>query len=151
MNDFYILIIGFVTVFISVNAVLYFYLRNQHKKFFNYIKNRNYILIDKVETDIERYSKINTKLLYRKSNIVFLDDEIFILTHNKSTIQIGKSQEIFPGVFKRFTYQSKRKVNYRLEIKGTFNEVFIEGDYKIYLNLKDKNFDLEEYLKYPHS
>jgi len=146
MNDLYILVIGFITILVSINAILHFYIKRQHKKFFRFIAGREYVLLEKVETQIEKYSKMNTKLLYRKSNIVFLDYEIFILTCNKPTIQIQKSEEVFPGVFKRFSFNSKRKINDHLKIKGVFYEGFIKTDYIISLNLKDRNFSLEEYL-----
>lgn len=146
-NDFCILIIGFITAFVSVNTIIYFYLKYKRKIFFNYIKSRNYALVEKVETTIEAYSKISTKLQYRKSDIVFLDKEIFILTYNRPIIHIGTTPEIFPSVFQSFTNYSKVNINDRLEIKGNFTQGFIEGNYKISLNFKGKNFDLEKHLK----
>ncbi|UZT98472.1 hypothetical protein ODZ84_02555 [Chryseobacterium fluminis] len=59
---------------------------------------------------------------------------------------IQKSKEVFPGVFKKFSFNSKRKINDHLKIKGVFYEGFIKTDYIISLNLKDRNFSPEEYL-----
>ena len=84
--------------------------------------------------------------MYRKSDIIFLDDEIFILAWNRQTIQIRTSLEIFPGVSQILSYSSKVKMNDRLEIKGNLHQGFIQGDYKIVLNFKGKNFDLNSII-----
>lgn len=99
-NDFYILIIGFITAFVSVNTIIYFYLKYKRKIFFNYIKSRNYALVEKVETTIEAYSKISTKLQYRKSDIVFLDKEIFIL-HTIGLLYISEQLQKYFQVFSK--------------------------------------------------
>nr|WP_314491154.1 hypothetical protein [uncultured Chryseobacterium sp.] len=84
--------------------------------------------------------------MYRKSDIVFLDQEIFILSWNKQTIQIRTSFEIFPGVSQSLSYSSKVKMNDRLEIKGNLHQGFIQGVYKIVLNFKGKNFDINSII-----
>lgn len=146
MNDFVILISVFIILFITLHTAIYFYIKRERRKFFSYIQNRRYILIEKVDTDIETSSKINYKFMYRKSDIVFLDQEIFILAWNKQTIQIRTSLEIFPGVSQSLSYSSKVKMNDRLEIKGNLHQGFIQGDYKIVLNFKGKNFDLNSII-----
>lgn len=112
--------------------MIYFYLKYKTKLFFIYIKNREYILIKNVET--EGSSKLGYKISSRKANIIFLDEEIFILSLNNSIIQLTKSNEVFPNVFYKYTYDSKLKVNDILEIKNT--------NIKVRLNLKNKNLDL---------
>lgn len=140
MNDFFILIPGFIILFMTLHTAIYFCIKRKRRKFFSYIQKRRYVLIEKVDTDIEKSSRINYKFMYRKSDIVFLDDEIFILAWNKQTIQIRTSLEIFPGVSQILSYSSKVKMNDRLEIKGNLHQGFIQGDYKIVLNFKGKNF-----------
>ncbi|WP_074233500.1 hypothetical protein [Epilithonimonas zeae] len=67
--------IGGILIFcLLANLIIYFYFKQKRKIFFDYIKNRKYILIEKAETNIETYSKISSKLVYRKSDILFLDD-----------------------------------------------------------------------------
>lgn len=151
MNHIYILIIGFVILFGSLNTILYFYFKYRRKILFNFLQTKDYILVEKVETDIERYSKIGNKFFYRKSDIVFFEDEIFIIsyTYNKPIIQIGNGEKKFPGVFQKWNYEFKSKINNRLEIKGIYHDSWIDGNYKIYLNLKNKNFDLEGYVNQP--
>lgn len=80
------------------------------------------------------------KISYRKGDIVFLNDEIFILTINKPIIQLTKSYEDFPGVFYKYSYDTKQKVKERLEIRNS------NGSIKVNLNLKNKDFDLENYI-----
>lgn len=130
-----------ILIFIFVNILIYFLNKNKHKRFFNFIRDRKYDIIRDVETEIEAYSKLGAKISYRIGDVVFLDDEIFIISFNKSIIQLTKSQENFPGVFFKYSYNLKQKVKERLEIKNS------NGSIKVYLNLKNTGFDLENYLK----
>ncbi|WP_294232390.1 hypothetical protein, partial [uncultured Chryseobacterium sp.] len=63
------------------------------------------------------------------------------ISSNKSIIQLTKSQENFWGIFYKYSYDLKQKVKERLEIKNS------NGSIKVYLNLKNTGFDLENYLK----
>jgi len=146
MNESYFFIGGIILFFIVANASIYFYLKYKRKLFFNYIKDQKYTLVKNVETETEGYSKLSSKISYRKADIIFLEDYIFILAYNKPIIQIGNENKIFPSVFHSWNYQSKAKINNRLEIKGKITQGFLNGNYKIYLNFKDKNFDIEKYL-----
>ncbi len=141
MEGFYFFIGGFILVFIFGNIFIYFLNKNKNRRFFNFIRYRKYDVIKNVEAEIEGYSKLGTKISYRKGTIIFLDDEIFIIPFNKSIIQLTKSQENFPGVFFKYSYNLKQKVKERLEIKNS------NGSIKVYLNLKNTGFDLENYLK----
>jgi hypothetical protein len=140
MNESYFFIGGLLLFFIFANLIIYFYLQYKRESFFNSIKNREYTLIKKVETETEGYSQLGAKIRYTNSDIVFLDDEIFILTFNKAILQLTKSQEFFPGIYYKYSYESKLKVNDRLEIRNS------DGSIKVNLNFKNKNFDLEHYL-----
>ncbi len=141
MEGFYFFIGGFILVFIFGNIFIYFLNKNKNRRFFNFIRYRKYDVIKNVEAEIEGYSKLGTKISYREGTIIFLDDEIFIIPFNKSIIQLTKSQENFPGVFFKYSYNLKQKVKERLEIKNS------NGSIKVYLNLKNTGFDLENYLK----
>ncbi len=146
MNDLYFFIGGIVLLLIAVKTAAYFYIQYKWKVFFSYIKDRKYILFKNVETEIEGYSKLGSKITYRKADIVFLENDIFILAYYKPILQIGNENNIFPSVFQRWDYESKTKINDRLEIKGKLTQSFLNGNYKVYLNFKGKNFDLEKYL-----
>ncbi len=141
MNEHYFFIGGFILIFIFANAFVYFLNKSNQNRFFNFIKDRKYDIIRNVETEIEAYSKSGAKISYRKGNIVFLEDEIFIISFNKPIIQLTKGQENFPGVFCKFYYDFKAKVKQRLEIKNS------NGSIKVNLNFKNTGFDLENHLK----
>ncbi|MCF2219080.1 MULTISPECIES: hypothetical protein [Chryseobacterium] len=79
MNESQLFIGGIILIFIFGNIFVYFLNKNKQKRFFDFIRDREYTLVRNVEAEIEGYSKIS----YRKADIVFLDDEIFILTINK--------------------------------------------------------------------
>ncbi|PWN67210.1 hypothetical protein [Chryseobacterium oncorhynchi] len=140
--DTFILIGGLILTFILINIIAHFYLKYKNKLFFTYIKDRKYILIKNVETEIEGYSKLGYKFTYRKANIIFLEGEIFILSFNNSIIQLTKSNESFPSVFYKYTYDSKLKVNDILEIKNTNLNI------KVRLNFKYKDVDLHSIDKH---
>ena len=132
---------GLLLFCLLINLIIYFYLKYKRKIFFDYIKNRNYTLIEKAETNIESYSKISSKLTYRRSDILFLDDEIFILTFNKPILQISKGSECFPSIFQKFIYGTKLRDNDFLKIEGKSHNP-IDGNFKISINLKNKNIDI---------
>lgn len=144
-TELYFGIGGILLICLLINLIIYLYLKYKRKIFFDYIKNRKYTLIEKTETNIESYSKISSKLVYRKSDILFLDDEIFILTFNKPILQISKSSENFPSIFQKFVYETKLKDNDFLKIEGKFYTP-IEGNFKISINLKNKNIDINSTL-----
>lgn len=131
--------------------VPYFYFKRQRKLFFRYIQDKKYTIVKNVETDIETYSKIEYKFFYKLSDIVFLEDEIFIITRSKFIIdgrilQIGKNSDIYPGVFRKFNYHSKIKIDEKLEIKGKFDQVIIKPNFKIVLYFRNKTFDINSFL-----
>ena len=140
MNKSQLFIGGIILIFIFGNIFVYFLNKNKQKRFFDFIRDREYTLVRNVEAEIEGYSKLGTKISYRKADIVFLDDEIFILTINKPIIQLTKSYEDFPEVFYKYSYDAKQKVKERLEIMNS------NGSIKVNLNLKNKDFDLENYI-----
>ncbi|MDR6157499.1 hypothetical protein QF023_001015 [Chryseobacterium sp. SLBN-27] len=140
MNESQLFIGGFILTFIFGNIFVYFLNKNKQKRFFDFIRDREYTLVRNVETEIEGYSKLGAKISYRKGDIVFLDDEIFILTFNKPIIQLTKSYDDFLGVFYKYSYDAKQKVKERLEIMNS------NGSIKVNLNLKNKDFDLENYI-----
>ncbi|WP_294230520.1 hypothetical protein, partial [uncultured Chryseobacterium sp.] len=88
MEGFYFFIGGFILIFIFGNIFIYFLNKNKHKRFFNFIRDRKYDIIRDVETEIEAYSKLGAKISYRKDDVIFLDDEIFIISSNHSIIQL---------------------------------------------------------------
>ncbi|WP_294317897.1 hypothetical protein [uncultured Chryseobacterium sp.] len=141
MEGLYFFIGGFILIFIFGNIFIYFLNKDKHRRFFNFIRDRKYDVIKNVEAEIKGYSKLGAKISYRKGNIVFLEDEIFIISLNKPIIQLTKDQENFPGVFCKFCYDFKAKVKQRLEIKNS------NGSIKVNLNFKNTGFDLENYLK----
>ncbi len=140
MNDLQLFIGGIILIFIFINILIYFLNKNREKRFFNFIQGKKYTVVKSVETEIESYSNLGSKISYRKADIIFLNDEIFILTLNRPIIQLTKSYADFPGVFYKFSYDLKQKVKERLEIKNS------EGSIKINLNFKNKDFNIQEYL-----
>ncbi|UMQ42722.1 hypothetical protein MKS83_03290 [Chryseobacterium sp. Y16C] len=137
MNNLSFFIGGFFLFFITVNIATYFYLKYKRKLFFQYIKDRKYILIPNIEAEIEGNSQFGSKISYRKADIIFLKDNIFLCSFNKPIIQLTKNKEFFPSIYYKYSYDSKIKTNNRLEIKKS------DGSLKINLNFKDENFDLE--------
>lgn len=131
--------------------VPYFYFKRQRKLFFRYVRDKKYAIVKNVETDIEIYSKIEYKFFYKLSDIIFFEDEIFIITRSKFIIdgrilQIGKNLDTYPGVFRKFTYDSKLRIDKKLEIKGKFDQVIIRPNFKIVLYFKNKDFDINSIL-----
>ena len=138
--NLYFLIGGFVLLWILINLIIYLFNRHKHNIFLNYIHERKYTIVKDVETETEGYSKFGSKITYRKSDIIFLDEEIFILRLNKPIIQLSKSDEIFPSIFYKFKYNSKVKINDRLQIKNS------DESLKVNLNFKNKDFDVSSIL-----
>ena len=109
----------------------------------NHIKDRNFIQIDNIETHIDSYSNIGTKLTYTQSDVIFLDDNIFLLTFNKQRIiEISNGTEMFPFVHEHFGYSSKTYRDNILEIKGRTSL----GEINITLNFINKNLDVNKHL-----
>ena len=138
--NLYFLIGGFVLLWILINLIIYLFNRHKHNIFLNYIHERKYTIVKDVETETEGYSKFGSKITYRKSDIIFLDEEIFILRLNKPIIQLSKSDEISPSIFYKFKYNSKVKINDRLQIKNS------DESLKVNLNFKNKDFDVSSIL-----
>lgn len=136
------LIGGFILFLIIINFGIFFYFKYQRKAFFTHIKSRNYSLIEDVEIYIESYSKLSTKLSNRKSDVIFLDEEIFVLTFSKPILRIGNGSEVFPAIGQRFSPSSRTIHNNMLEITGNT----CVGNFKIQFNFKNKNFDLHSIL-----
>jgi len=145
-TELYFVIGGIILTVILLNVIIYFYLKYTRKIFFDYIKNRNYILIEKAEINIESYSKLSSKIVYRKSDIILLDDEVFILTFNKPLVQISKGSEYFPSIFQKFVYDVKLKDNDFLKFEGKLNIFDSNGNFKISINLRNKNIDINSII-----
>ncbi|SHL65501.1 hypothetical protein SAMN05444407_105186 [Chryseobacterium contaminans] len=133
---------AFVLLLILINLIVYFYYKNQQNTFFNYIKNRDFTQIKNIETSIDTYSKISSKFIYRKSNVIFLEERIFLITPNKPIIEISNCIKKFPAVYYHFNYSSKTLKNNTLEIKGNTSL----GKVNIFLNFN--NFDLHSINEY---
>lgn len=136
---------------VLILVILYFYFKRQQKRFFNYIQDKDYKIVKNVETDIENYSKMEYKFVHKMADIIFLEDEIFILIHHKlilggEILQVGKKTETFPGILRKLIYTSKSKVQERLELKGYFNRGILNYDFKIALYFKNKDFDINSVL-----
>lgn len=129
---------GTVLFAVLINVLLYFYHKYRRIIFFRYLDGRHYTIIENVETNIESYSKCGSKLTYLKAQILFLEDEIFIIHFNRPILQLSSSSEIFPSVSPRFKISFKEIHNDILKIKGDTSL----GNFKISLNFKNKNFDL---------
>ena len=133
---------GIILAFVLINLLLYFYHRHRRAIFFKYIHDRDYTLVENIETNIESYSKMSSKLTYFKAKVVFLDDEIFIIHFNGPILQLSSSPEIFPSVSPRFITSLKEIHNDILKITG---DTAI-GNFKISLNFKNKNIDLHSVI-----
>ena len=138
IEDYFIPIGGFTAFLIFLFVIIPYYYKRQQKIFLRSIQDRNYTIVKNVETDIETYSKLQYRFVYKVADIVFLEDEIFILIPNKlilpgAILQVGKTHKTYPGVLRKFTYTSKLKVDEQIEMKGNFDRVLVKSNFKIVL------------------
>ncbi|REC46900.1 MULTISPECIES: hypothetical protein [Chryseobacterium] len=61
MNESQFFIGGFILIFIFGNIFVYFLNKNKQKRFYDFIRDREYTLVRNVETEIEGYSKLGAK------------------------------------------------------------------------------------------
>lgn len=139
MDDMSSLFVGafILTILIYIGCITY--VNHMRKAFFQHIKKRNYQLIKNVDIRFKDIPRRNTGgYAFNTADIIFLDQEIFILPHNKPIMHLSQSSEIFPGA------QDKYKLSYFsiqqniLEIKATRNTF----DVTFTLNFENKDFDL---------
>jgi len=123
-----------------------------HKKLIESLQGKNYTLCKNVDMEMDSSGKLAFSYQRNKADIIMLDNEIFILFFNKPLRQaqpilhIGNSNETFPFISRKISFDSKFNVNGRLRIQGTFGQGITIGKYKIFLDFNTIDFDLGYYL-----
>lgn len=143
---------GIICFFIFGNLGIHLYYKKQHEKFLDSLKGENFTLIKNLDMEMESSAKLGYSYQFNKSDVVILENEIFLLLFNKPLRQaqpilhISNSNAIFPGISRKMSFESKFRVQGKLRIKGSFGEGIIKGNFKIFLDFNDKDFDLNSIL-----
>jgi len=121
-------------------------------EFFN---GKKYILIKNISTNIDASnSKSPYNYQINKADVIFFKDHIFLLVTSRffkqaqPILQISRigNTEKFPNIWEEVNYISKMKVEDKLRITGFSDRGSLKISYKIFLDFKNKKFDLESYL-----
>lgn len=139
-------------LFIFGNLGIHYYYKNKHKELIKSLKGKNYKLISKVSMTMESSGKIAFSHQRNKADVIFLDDEIFLLLFNKPfpqaqpILQISNSDKSFSNISKKISFNSKFNVRGKLRIKGNFSQRITAGNYTIFLDFKGKDLDINSIL-----
>lgn len=101
---------------------------------------------------MESSGKIAYSYQRNKADIIFLDDEIFLLLFNEPflqaqpILQISNSDKSFSNISKKISFNSKFNVRGKLRIKGNFGQGITAGNYTIFLDFKGKDLDINSIL-----
>jgi len=90
-----------------------------------------------------------------KADVIFFNEHLFLLITSslfrqaQPVLQISRigNHEKFPYVWEEVDYISKTKVEDRIRITGFAMRGTFKINDKIFINLKDTGFDLENYLE----
>ncbi|MFP3595282.1 hypothetical protein [Chryseobacterium sp. SIMBA_029] len=150
--EMYYIFAGMFCFFIFGNLGIHLYYKKMHQKLIESLKGKNYILFKNVDMEMDSSGKLAFSYQRNKADIIILDNEIFILLFNKPLrqaqpiLQISNSNETFPFISRKISFDSKFGVNGKLRIQGTFGQGITSGKYKIFLDFNTIDFDLEYYL-----
>lgn len=139
-------------LFIFCNLVIHYYYKNKHQELIKSLKGKNYKLISKVNMTMNSSAKIAFSDQRNKADVIFFDDEIFILMFSKvlpqaqPILQISNSDKSFSNISKKISFTSKFNVRGKLRIKGNFGQGITSGNYTIFLDFKGKDFDINSIL-----
>ncbi|MCS4305594.1 hypothetical protein [Chryseobacterium sp. BIGb0232] len=136
-TDFSLLLAGAVLLFILISIGISLYLKQKRNLFFRYMKKRKHQLVKNVEISFENQTTIDVNLTYRGADIIFLEDEIFVIPFNRPILHLNSNPEIILPGTQKFKINSRSISNDLLEVK--VNDDI--GSMQILLNLKNKNID----------
>ena len=143
---------GMIFLFIFGNLAIHYYYKNKHKDLIKSLKGKNYKVICKVNMTMDSSAKVGFSYQRNNADVVFFDDEIFLLLCNKPIpqaqpiLQISNSDKFFSNISKKISFNSKLNVHGKLRIKGNFGQGIIKGNYTIFLDFNGKDFDINSLL-----
>ena len=152
--EFLLLIILLLTIFFFGNYLIHLYFKNKRILFLKSIENKKNIFFIDIYTNLESSSSIGYRDQYNYSDILFFDEEIFVLFKNslfngkiiqyQPIIHFSKNfdSENFDGVSKKIIYSNKIIQNGNLKLSGNDSEFLTNIKFKLFLNFKEKNIDI---------
>lgn len=150
--EMYFIFGGMICFFIFGNLGIHLYYKKKHEKFLDFLKGKDFALFKNLDMEMESFGKLGYRYQYNKSDVVILDNEIFLLLFNKPLrqaqpiLQISNSNIIFDQITKKIPFDSKFRVQDKLRIQGNFGEGIASGKYKIFLDFSKTSFDLNSIL-----
>lgn len=130
--------------FILISVGIALYLKQRQNLFFRYINKREHKLVKNVDISFANTTTVDVNLTYKTADIIFLEDEIFIIPFNRPVLHLNSDPEIIlPGTQKHQIISQSISDNL-LEIK--VNDA--TGNMTVVLNLKNKNIDLHSINKH---
>jgi hypothetical protein len=144
--EMYFIFGGMICFFIFGNLGIHLYYKKQHERFLDSLKGKNFTLIKNLDMEMESSGKLGYRYQFNKSDVVILENEIFLLLFNKPLrqaqpiLQISNSNILFENIAKKIPFDSKFRV------QGTFGNGITSGKYKIFLDFGKTGFDLNSIL-----
>ncbi|GEN74598.1 hypothetical protein [Chryseobacterium hagamense] len=155
INNLYLFTGGFILIFILGNFVSHLCYKRKHESLLKLFKGKDYILIRNTEISIEASGKPPYKNHMNKADVIFSGEYLLLVIRSQIFVQalpvlqisrIG-NYEKFPYVWEELGYISKMKVKDQLRITGFSMRGPFRINYKIFINIKNAGFDLENDLK----
>lgn len=150
--EIYFIIGGILCFAIFGNFGIHLYYKKKHENFLNSLKGKNYTFFKKIDMEMESSTKLSFSYQFNKSDVIILDDQIFLLLFTKPfrgaqpILQVSNNDEFFPYVSRKIPFDSKFRVNGKLRIMGSFGQGMTIVKYKIFLDFNKTNFDLNSIL-----
>jgi hypothetical protein len=150
--EIYFIFAGMLCFAIFGNLGIHLYYKRKHENFLRTLKGKNYTLFQKLDMEMESSTKLSFSYQFNKTDVIILDNEIFLLIFTKPfkqaqpILQISNSNEIFPFVSRKIPFDSKFRVNGKLRIMGSFGSDIANGKYKIFIDFNKTDFDLNSIL-----
>ena len=150
--EFYYIFSILISIFFAGNLTFHLYNIDKHKKLLNYLFKKDFIIIKNIESDIDTSS---SKSIYNyqknKTNVIFFNDHIFLLTKSKifkiaqPILQISRinNDENFSWIWEEINYISMQNIDKKIRIKGFAKRGLVKIDYKIILDFNKTKFELE--------
>ncbi|UHO40121.1 hypothetical protein H5J24_09020 [Chryseobacterium capnotolerans] len=124
--------------FILISAGIALYLKQRQNLFFRYINKRKHTFIKNVDITFVNPTTVDVNLTYKTANIIFLENEIFIIPFNRPILHLNSNPEIILPGTQKHQILSKSISDNLMKIK--VNDV--TGSMTVILNLKNKNVEL---------
>lgn len=146
--EIYFIFGAMVSFFIFGNLGIHLYYKKKHEIFLDSLKGKDFTLIKNLDMEMESSGKIGYRYQFNKSDVVILENEIFLLLFNKPIkqaqpiLQISNSNFVSDNISKKITFDSKFRVQGKLRIQGTFGKGITSEKYKIFLDFNKTDFDL---------